>query len=158
MFHQKNSAQDMMCEWAHCCDEAASHQLPIAAAFWIIWKVSMGECSSIMQNLMQTCCCTCLVILNVMATQYTCSLNGIHRFPLTSTVKLSLFTHVHSSPLSLAGRLHWCCTNCSHYFNNGWTFPGQTLYIHFLQIYMCILCISVIYHHYLFWKTGWHVS
>ena len=27
-------------------------------------------------------------------------------FPLTSTVELSLFTHVHSSPLSLAARLH----------------------------------------------------
>ena len=31
-----NSAQDMMCEWARCHDEAAHHQLPIAAAFWII--------------------------------------------------------------------------------------------------------------------------
>ena len=28
--------------------------------------------------------------------------------PLTSTVKLSLFTYVHSSPLPLAARLHWC--------------------------------------------------
>ena len=28
--------------------------------------------------------------------------------PLTSRVKSSLFTHVHSSPLSLAARLHWC--------------------------------------------------
>ena len=30
--------------------------------------------------------------------------------PLTSTLQSSLFTHVHSSPLSLAARLHWCCT------------------------------------------------
>ena len=37
--------------------------------------------------------------------------------PLTSTVKLSLFTHVHFSPLSLAARLHQCYTNCSHYIN-----------------------------------------
>ena len=29
--------------------------------------------------------------------------------PLTSTVKLSLFTHAHSSPLFLAARLHQCC-------------------------------------------------
>ena len=28
--------------------------------------------------------------------------------PLISRVKSSLFTHVHSSPLSLAARLHWC--------------------------------------------------
>ena len=41
--------------------------------------------------------------------------------PLTSTVKSSLFTHVYSSPLSLAARLHPCHTNCSHYINNGRT-------------------------------------
>ena len=48
--------------------------------------------------------------------------------PLTSTVKSSLFTHAHSSPLSLAARLHWCHANYSHYINNGWTFSRQTLY------------------------------
>ena len=47
--------------------------------------------------------------------------------PLTSTVK-SLFTHAHSSPLSLAARLHGCHTNHSHYINNGWTFSGQISY------------------------------
>ena len=30
--------------------------------------------------------------------------------------------HMHSSPLSLAARLHWCHTICSCYINNGWTF------------------------------------
>ena len=49
--------------------------------------------------------------------------------PLTSTVKLSLFMQMHSSPLSLAARLHGCHANDSHYVNNGWTFSGQTLYI-----------------------------
>ena len=49
--------------------------------------------------------------------------------PLTSTAKLSLFTHAHSSPLSLAARLHRCHANCSHYINNGWTFYSQTTYI-----------------------------
>ena len=28
--------------------------------------------------------------------------------PLTSTVKLALFMHVHSSPLPLPARIHWC--------------------------------------------------
>ena len=42
--------------------------------------------------------------------------------PLTSTVKSSLFTHAHSSPLSLTARLHQCCTDHSHYVNNGWIF------------------------------------
>ena len=48
--------------------------------------------------------------------------------PLTSTVKLSLFTHAHSSPVSLAARLHWCHANWSRYTNNGWTFSRQTSY------------------------------
>ena len=62
------------------------------------------------------------VILNAMATQYTCSLNGIYR--LYWLVQWSLIvTHAHSSPLSLAARLHWCHANHSHYINNGWTFP-----------------------------------
>ena len=42
--------------------------------------------------------------------------------PLTGTVKSSLFTHVHSSPCSLAARLHPCHSNCYPYSNNGWTF------------------------------------
>ena len=50
--------------------------------------------------------------------------------PLTSTVKLSLFTLVHSSPLSLAARLHRCHADLSRYINNSWTFSGQTSYTH----------------------------
>ena len=53
--------------------------------------------------------------------------------PMTSTVKSSLFTHVHSSPLFLAARLHWCHTNSSRYINNAWTFSGQTSYTNILQ-------------------------
>ena len=49
--------------------------------------------------------------------------------PLTSTVKSSLFTYAHSSPLSLADRLHLCFANHSHYINNGCTFSGQTLWV-----------------------------
>ena len=46
--------------------------------------------------------------------------------PLTSIVKSSLFTYVHSSPLSLAARLHQCHTNHSHYINNGGLFLGRS--------------------------------
>ena len=49
--------------------------------------------------------------------------------PLTSTVKSSLSTHGHSSPVSLAARLHRCHTNYSHYTNKGWASSGQTSYI-----------------------------
>ena len=48
--------------------------------------------------------------------------------PLTSTVKSSLFTYTHSSPLSLAARLHQYGANHSRYINNGWTFSRQTSY------------------------------
>ena len=54
--------------------------------------------------------------------------------PLTGTVMSSLFTHAPSSPLSLAARLHWCCTNHSCYINDGWTFSGQTLYLSLIQL------------------------
>ena len=60
----------------HCCDEDASHQFPIAVAFWNIWIISGKECSSLMQNLMQVHCSTQSIILNMTATQYTCSLNA----------------------------------------------------------------------------------
>ena len=74
----KYSAGDRMHEWVYCHDEAANHQLPIAVAFRIIQIISMEEYSSLMQNLMQICCSTRLVILNVTATQYKCSLNSIY--------------------------------------------------------------------------------
>ena len=47
-------------------------------AFWIIQIVSAEECSSLMQNMMQIHCWTHSVILNVMATQYKCSLNSVY--------------------------------------------------------------------------------
>ena len=74
----KISAWDVMHEQAHCCDEAANQWLPIAAAFWIVWIIPTKECSSLAQNLMQVCCSTHSVILNVTTTQYTCSLKGIY--------------------------------------------------------------------------------
>ena len=62
-----------------CCHgEAACHQLPVAVVFWITSTVSLEGCSRVKPNLMQIRCSTLLVILNVMATQYTCSLNGVY--------------------------------------------------------------------------------
>ena len=122
----KISAWDVMHEWAYCPDEAANHQLPMAVVFWIIQIVSTEEYSKLMQNLIQIKCSTCSVILNAMATQCTCSLDGFYLPPLTGTVKLSLFIHAHSSPVALAVRLHPCRTKRSRNINNGWTFTGQT--------------------------------
>ena len=51
----KNTTQDVSHEWAHYCNEAANHQLPIAAAFWIIQIVSAEECPSLTRSLMQIC-------------------------------------------------------------------------------------------------------
>ena len=72
----KNSAWDVTQEY--CCHEAANHQLPIAAAFLIIWMVSVKGCSSLMQNVMQIHCTTHSFILNATATQCTCSLNCVY--------------------------------------------------------------------------------
>ena len=67
---------------------------------------------------------------------FECDALTVHMFtqkclpsPLTSTVKSSLFTDVHYSPLSLAARSHQCCTSCCHFINNGSTFSMQTLYV-----------------------------
>ena len=76
---QKNSAQDVVHEQVLCCDEAANHQLPMALGFRIIQIVSMEECSSLMQNLMQIRWPPHSVILNAMATQYTRSFSGVYR-------------------------------------------------------------------------------
>ena len=125
----KISAGDLMQEGAHCHDEAAN-QSPVAHSWglWIIQMVSTEDYLSLTQNLVQICCSTCSVTLNVTATKNTCSLNGVYHPQLTSTVKLSLFTHVHSSPLSLAARLYQCHANHSLYINIGWTFSRPRIY------------------------------
>ena len=46
--------------------------------FWVTQIVSMVECSSLMQNWTQIRCSILSVILNVMATQYICSLNSVY--------------------------------------------------------------------------------
>ena len=46
--------------------------------FWIIWIVSVEESSSLTQNWRWIYCSTHSVFLNVTATQYTCSLNGVY--------------------------------------------------------------------------------
>ena len=63
---------------------------------------------------------------------FECDIHTVHMLtqlhlppPLTSTVKSSLFTHVHSGPLSLAASLHRCPANHSRYVNNGWTLSRQ---------------------------------
>ena len=75
----KTSAWDVIHEQVCCWDEAANHQLPTAAIFWIIQIASTEECSSLTQNVMQIRCSACSVILNVTATQYSCSLNSVYR-------------------------------------------------------------------------------
>ena len=77
MFGQ-NTLHESWCMSEHSCDEAANHQVPTAAAFWVIPIVSTEECPSLTQNLMQICCSTGSVILSVTATQYTRSLNSIY--------------------------------------------------------------------------------
>ena len=124
----------MIHEWVCCRDEATSHQLPIAEVFLLNHpNISHGgmfkldtkfDADSLLYSL----------------SHFEFDSHTVHMFtqqrlpsPLTSTVRSSLFTHVHSSPLSLAARLHWCHTNCYH-INDGWSFSGQTSYIKFGNI------------------------
>ena len=76
--------------------------------------------------------------------------------PLTSTVKSLLFTHVYSSPLSLAAMLHQCCVNHFHYINNGWTFSGHTLYFYspIVYLYVCVKGICEVTHGEMFKLTA----
>ena len=67
-----------MYDQARCHDEAANHQLTMAAAFSTIQIVSTGEFSNLVQNVMQICCSTSSVILNTKATQYTWSLDSVY--------------------------------------------------------------------------------
>ena len=144
----KNSVRGMMHEGAYCHDGAANQQLPIAAAFWIIWIVSMEECSSLMQNLMPICCSICSVILNVMATQYTCSLSCVY--------------HPH-------WLVQWSC-HCSHMhipvhspWLPGYTDVMQTILVIlmtglFLDRLRCAICkkyliVCLFYFHYNLYKV-----
>ena len=89
-----------------------------------------------MQNLMQIHCSTCSVILNAMATQCTCSLNGVycpHWLVQWSCHCSYMRIPVHSP---LATRLQRCCAYQSRYINNGWTFFLIDLeYIHLIRKY-----------------------
>ena len=122
----KNSARDVMREQACCCDEAARHQVPTAAAFSVVQIVSVEACSRLTpagaDSLLQA------------LSPFDHNDHTVHTLtqqhlppPLTSTVKSSsLFTRVHPSPRSLAARSHRCRANRSRYVNNGWTFSRQT--------------------------------
>ena len=112
----KNSAHDMMREWAHCGDEASDHQLPIAVPF---------ESPKLFLLLFQLNAKFDAVLLLYLLSHFKCDGYTVHMLIqwhppplLTSTGRLSLFTHVHSSPLSLAARLHGCYANPSNYISN----------------------------------------
>ena len=92
----KSSAQDVMQK---------------GVAFWIIWMVSVEECSCLMQNLMHIHCSTQSFWMRQPHSTHAHSLASTT--PLTSTANSSLFTHAHSSPLSSAAGLCRCRTNSS---------------------------------------------
>ena len=118
----------MLRELAHCDDEAANHQLPIAAVF----RVNLNSFHRGMFKLNAKLDADLLLYL---LSHFECDGHTVHTLtqcrlppPLTSTVKSSLFTHEHSSPLSLAAGLHRCRTHRSRYIHSGWTFGIQTSY------------------------------
>ena len=93
----KTSAQDVMHEWAPCCDEAANHHSSGLLNHLNSFHRGIFKLNA---NLMQICCFTHSVILNVMATQYICSLNSIYRPPLLITpASASIKNNVEGAPL-----------------------------------------------------------
>ena len=117
----------MLQEWAPCRDETANHQLPIAMA-------SLNHLNRFPGGMFKLNTKFNADSLLYMFSHFECDSHTTYMLsqqclqpPLTSTVKSSLFTNAHSSPLSLAARLHRCCVNYSQYINNGWTVFIQTL-------------------------------
>ena len=101
----------------------------------------------LMQNLMQICCSTHSVILNVMITQYTCSFNGVH-CPVNGVHWLVQWSHhcsyMHTPVPSpwLPGYISVMYSSC--YINKSWTFPRQSLYIYLHHLYLCLcLCLCL---------------
>ena len=138
-----------------CHDEAANHQLPIAAAFQIILIVSTEECSSLIQNSMQIYCSTCSAILNVPATQYTYLLNGVYRphwlvqwschcshkhipvhFP-----QLPGYTDVMQTILVILTMAGWNFSGRPHIY----TYEIIIIYT-YIDVYMCV-CVCIWYIH-----------
>ena len=95
-----------MHEWACCYDEAANHQL--VAHSYGLWNHPNSFHGGMFKlnttfDVVSFRCST--------HSHFECDDHTVHMLtqwhllpPLTSTVKSSLFTHVHSSPLSLAAR------------------------------------------------------
>ena len=125
-----------LCTRHDACTGVLSWRRPIAAAFWVIWIVSTEERSGITQNMRQNCCRPHPVTLNAMGTQYTCSLNRVHRPWSRHCSRMC-----NASRFSWASRFHWNCSNCSHYINGGWTFSNHSLYIY---IYINKLAAEII--------------
>ena len=108
-----------MHKWACYHNEAANHQLPVAAAFWIIKIVSVEECSSLRQNLMQIHCSTHSVILKPHS------------------------THAHSTASSALRLVQWS-HHCSH-MHIPVHFPWLPVYINNVQTILIILTMIGIF-------------
>ena len=117
----------------HCGDEAYRHLLPIAVAFWSIQIISVEECSSLTPKFDAD-------LLLYSLSNFECDGHTVYMLtqchpppPVTSTVKSSLFMHVHSSPLSLAARLHQCHANCSCYITMVGLSPDRPNIFYFVE-------------------------
>ena len=119
MFHKKTLHETW---YMRKCVIVMKLPMPRAAAFWSIQIVSVEECSSLMQYLMQIHCSIHSVILNAMTTQYTCSFNGTY------------------SP-------HWL-VQCSCHCSCMWIpvhSPGLPVYVNVLQSIFIILTMAVLF-------------
>ena len=125
--------------WCMSCDEAANHQLPITAAL-------LNHLNSFHKEMFKLNAKLDSDSLLHLLSHFECDGHTVHMLtqwhlpPLvTSTVKSSLFTHVHSRPLPLTTKLYRCCANYSCCIKNGWTFFRQT------SVYFIVCSISIMW-------------
>ena len=123
IFHQKSDAWAVMLSWWSC-------QSPVAHSCGLLNHPNSFPGGMLKLNTKFDADSLLYLLSHFECDDHTVHmLTQWHLPPLaTSTVKSSLVTHVHSSPLSLAARLHQCCTNHSCSVNSGWTFSAQTSY------------------------------
>ena len=123
----ENSARDVMHEQACCRDEAANHQLPIAAAFWIIQIVCEEECSNLMAKFNADSLLYSLSDFECDSHTVHMLIQGIyHPHWLVSEV---IIVHACTFQSTLLGCQFTSMSHTCSHINSGWTLSGQTSYI-----------------------------
>ena len=129
-----------MHEWTCCCDEAAN-QSAVAYSCNLL-----NHPNSFHGGMFKLNAKSDADLLLYSLSHFECDSHTVHMLsqwhllpPLTSTAKVSLFTYVHSSPLSLAAKLHLCGTNHFVILTMAGHFPDRLYVCVCVYIYILII-------------------